>query len=666
MTKKDLVITAEPVAGAPLPAAPPAGSGTAAQPSAPARAAHVTAPASATTLDLGNLFAAPASASASTSASASAAAAPVPAAETARRGTALAAMAAASSAAGRSHWAHFAASHDELAALRAARAGAQDAWSSDASLGDAVLKGRRVAWARLAEVLGPNFRIVREEGFAPEDVEQGSVGDCWLLAGVAEVAQQAPAALDAAFVATDAHASGWHAVRLWSRGAWQLVLVDDRLPCETDCYRKLGADGHIDEAHNWAGAPDPAQGRFYVPICAKPRRGAAWVPLFEKAVAKLNASYANIASGLGHELFDMLCPHALPGFRIDTRDVTAATLAPKLRRWLARGWMLSTSTYPSTQAEADEIMKHGLAFSHGYSLLRVVEVPEADPQAAALRARPLRRKAELEGFDSKASDEFDAENLHLVQLRNPHASEEWKGRWADGDAAWTAAARAATGYDAAAADADDGLFWMSAFDFTKSFTFVDVFRQNELEGDGRGGRWRAVFQRGAFLRPNALPGSYLVSQCAAFAQFLLVLDAAGPGASGGGSGGSGGGGGGGGSGGGGSDDDEVSIVLRVEQDVIDKSLARKDPRASASIFVVACRGGAAPAAPLSAEAMRSASNAAGGAGRSSDTSFVVTLRVRAADGPWVVIPTFFEELYAEKRCYTLGVWATAPLRLAPL
>jgi len=377
------------------------------------------------------------------------------------------------------------------------------------------------------------------------------------------------------------------------------------------------------------------------------------VPLFEKAVAKLNLTYANIASGVDHELFDMLCPHALPGFRIDMRDVAAATLAPKLRRWLARGWMLATSSPgAATQAEAKEIAEKGLIFKHVYSLLRVVEVPESDPQAAALRARPLRNKAELEGFDSKASDEFDAEHLHLIELRNPHASAEWKGRWADGDAAWTAAARAATGYDAGAANADDGVFWMSAFDFTKCFTFIDVFRQNELEGEGRGGRWRVIFQRGAYLRPNSLPRQYFVSQCAAFAQFLLVLDAAGPGGAAG--------------GGGGGSDDEVNIVLRIEQDVVNKALARNDPRASASVFVVACHGGAAPAAPLSAEAMRGASNAAGETLSSSDTSFVKTMRVRAADGPWVVIPTYFEELYAEKRGYTLGVWATAPLRLTPL
>jgi hypothetical protein len=167
-----------------------------------------------------------------------------------------------------------------------------------------------------------------------------------------------------------------------------------------------------------------------------------------------------------------------------------------------------------------------------------------------------------------------------------------------------------------------------------------VFRQNELESDGRSGKWRVVFVRGAFQRAHMLPASYLVSSCAAFNQFLLSLDAAG------------------------GDDDELTVVLRVEQDVINAALARKDPRASASIFVVACRG-TTPAFALSAEAMRAEHNAASSK-CSSDTSFVVNIKVRAAEGPWVVIPTFFEELHAESRGYTLGAWATVPLRLAAL
>ena len=44
----------------------------------------------------------------------------------------------------------------------------------------------------------------------------------------------------------------------------------------------------------------------------------------------------------------------------------------------------------------------------------------------------------------------------------------------------------------------------------------------------------------------------------------------------------------------------------------------------------------------------------------------MTLKAYAADGPFVVIPTFFEELHAERRGFMLGAWATVPLRLAAL
>lgn len=78
-------------------------------------------------------------------------------------------------------------------------------------------------------------------------------------------------------------------IRLFQNGRFHLVVVDDRIPCR-----------RIRKRH--PNAPE------YEPISAHTRSGDAWLPLLEKALAKLNGSYSATALGDGaRDLFKDIC-----------------------------------------------------------------------------------------------------------------------------------------------------------------------------------------------------------------------------------------------------------------------------------------------------------------------------------------------------------------------
>ncbi|KAJ1456714.1 hypothetical protein M885DRAFT_421726, partial [Pelagophyceae sp. CCMP2097] len=106
----------------------------------------------------------------------------------------------------------------------------------------------------------------------PRDVDQGEVGDCWLLSSLAVLAHY-PELVRRLLVTNAVSGAGAYAVRLCYAGEWRLLLLDDSLPVRGD-----GAAAF-----------------------ARPRGGVLWVALLEKAVAKLFGSYAALESGTAAE-----------------------------------------------------------------------------------------------------------------------------------------------------------------------------------------------------------------------------------------------------------------------------------------------------------------------------------------------------------------------------
>ncbi|EGB12237.1 hypothetical protein AURANDRAFT_16291, partial [Aureococcus anophagefferens] len=125
-------------------------------------------------------------------------------------------------------------------------------------------------WKRPQQIFGDAARAsLFEGGVSPDDVDQGTLGDCWLLAAFAAAAEF-PGTIRRAFLTTEANWRGRYVVTLFdgATGHWIKLVVDDRIPCK-------------------AGTNDP--------IFCKPAGSELWVLLLEKAFAKFVGGYHNLA-----------------------------------------------------------------------------------------------------------------------------------------------------------------------------------------------------------------------------------------------------------------------------------------------------------------------------------------------------------------------------------
>lgn len=118
----------------------------------------------------------------------------------------------------------------------------------------------------------------------PSDIEQGALGNCWFLAALALITEQ-PRILRQILLTQTVNAEGVYLVRLCHHGLWKTIMVDDCFPC-TDQKRL---------------------------VFSQAKDCQLYVPLIEKACAKLFGSYTNLISGTLLESLQLLtgapCDH---------------------------------------------------------------------------------------------------------------------------------------------------------------------------------------------------------------------------------------------------------------------------------------------------------------------------------------------------------------------
>jgi hypothetical protein len=103
-----------------------------------------------------------------------------------------------------------------------------------------------------------------------------TLGDCWFLASASSVAENEDRILK---IMSDRewNEQGIFRFKFWVKDSWMGINVDERLP-----------------VMEW--------GDSYIPWATNPSTlGAWWMPMLEKAYAKLNQNYDRIISGNGAE-----------------------------------------------------------------------------------------------------------------------------------------------------------------------------------------------------------------------------------------------------------------------------------------------------------------------------------------------------------------------------
>lgn len=132
----------------------------------------------------------------------------------------------------------------------------------------------KIEWVRAKEVCGggEDANLYGEDGIKPQDVLQGALGDCWLLASMAAMAEHEEAIMN---LFSNVHSSlrGRYVVHLYDGGnkRWEKVVVDDYIPVHQGTKK---------------------------PYFTAPVGNELWVFLLEKAFAKFCGGYANLDGGM--------------------------------------------------------------------------------------------------------------------------------------------------------------------------------------------------------------------------------------------------------------------------------------------------------------------------------------------------------------------------------
>lgn len=209
---------------------------------------------------------------------------------------------------------------------------------------------------------------------------------------------------------------------------------------------------------------------------SKARGGQLWVPLLEKAYAKVHGSYRAISGGHVAEAFLDLTGSPTVVYDLHSQDFEPRRFWADLMRYRRRRLPMGCGTSASAA---------GIVGMHAYSLLDVREV--RDVGVGFFRDQMERgAMGNVSGFT-----EFDG-TVRLLRIRNPHGKGEWRGDFSDGSDKWRqllAHRGSRLGRDGDPCDGvppigsspalertmkDDGTFWIDYDHFLMGFSNVDV------------------------------------------------------------------------------------------------------------------------------------------------------------------------------------------------
>ncbi|XP_066591827.1 calpain-A isoform X2 [Prorops nasuta] len=292
--------------------------------------------------------------------------------------------------------------------------------AEDSSLYFSRRPDRYVEWRRPMEIADNPQLFV--EGFSRFDVQQGELGDCWLLAAVANLTmhphlffQVVPE--DQSF---DENYAGIFHFRFWQYGKWVDVVIDDRLPTYHGRLLYLSSAEHNE----------------------------FWSALLEKAYAKLHGSYEALKGGTACEAMEDFTGGVTEMYQMNE---TPPNLFNVLLKAYERNSLLGCSIEPDPNVVEAETPQ-GLIRGHAYSITRVKYVEIHTPNSHG--------------------------KIPLLRLRNPWGNEaEWNGPWSDQSPEWRFIPDHEKEELGLTFDID-GEFWMSFQDFTRYFTALEICNLN--------------------------------------------------------------------------------------------------------------------------------------------------------------------------------------------
>ena len=273
------------------------------------------------------------------------------------------------------------------------------------------------------------------DGTESNDVLQGALGDCWFISALSVIAtkdyllrgefnkgiledgkidEEEIKMMSEGIYPPIFHSfstKGIYCFRFYKNFKWRYVLIDDRIPCYS--------------VYNENQTKKPIFAHCRLP-------NEFWVPLIEKAYAKLHGSYSAIVSGFiddglvdmtgliskkmikenlvgkSEELWALLKERSKLEFEGEMKTQAGKKVTAKIYK--RNKSMMGCSVELTGKNKEMEVSmqghKIGIIAGHAYSILDVFEIPKA-------RSKKPRKTS------------------RLLRIRNPWGNYEWNGKWCD-------------------------------------------------------------------------------------------------------------------------------------------------------------------------------------------------------------------------------------------
>ena len=292
-------------------------------------------------------------------------------------------------------------------------------------------------WVRakdLAERTDENKVALFEGEVEAEDIGQGNLGDCWLLASLASIAELHPRLIREAFLTGRTSLCGYYKLKLYDTingtPRWRVFTIDDYIPVLTGTKS---------------------------PIFSQPNNNELWVLLMEKAFGKMLGSYQGLKGGFSRLPFSALTGNDCVEYSWSGSD---------------NKYRLYNSSFryegQDKSVESDRNAPKELGLDEMYNVL-----------SSGLKNDMIATVAVMHDVDGLVGKHMytvlnacttNSGSVKLVQMRNPWGrAGEWNGPYSDNDRS-THGWKPDSGFvldllgagekGVKNATTDDGLFWM--------------------------------------------------------------------------------------------------------------------------------------------------------------------------------------------------------------
>lgn len=282
---------------------------------------------------------------------------------------------------------------------------------------DFKVREEEIEWARAENFFPGGTFAVFEGEIDFDDVNQGSVGNCYFLASLSALTEYDQLIVQI-FRTLDVQGNGCYEIGMKINGEWKIVILDDYFPCFK------------------------SNDKIKQPIFSKPKNSELWVMLLEKAWAKINGGYINIISGWATEVLKVLTPFTVQSMAHETYIYKPDKMWEIILSADEKEYIMASSSKGT-----EEVESLGIVGNHAFTLIGAKEML------------------------------ICGKKTRLVLIRNPWGFREWTGDWSDSSPLWTEEAKKAFGYQESI-DKDDGLFWMSYKDFLKFFNITEICKSS--------------------------------------------------------------------------------------------------------------------------------------------------------------------------------------------